>query len=167
MKPLTIWVQTIRSGIVVQCCQIHLVSPIFLVSIQKDHVPALLAMATAYMMLKQTPRARNQLKRVAKMSWSIADADEFEKSWLLLADIYIHSGKYEMALELLNKCISHNKVSLKMSSLLKYEMRTVQLTYISVFLCAFFLCYAETDLSKFIIAQLFYFILFFSSPVMQ
>lgn len=76
---------------------------------EKDHVPALLAMATAYMMLKQTPRARNQLKRVAKMSWSIADADEFEKSWLLLADIYIHSGKYEMALELLNKCISHNK----------------------------------------------------------
>lgn len=167
MKPLTIWVQTIRSGIVVQCCQIHLVSPIFLVSIQKDHVPALLAMATAYMMLKQTPRARNQLKRVAKMSWSIADADEFEKSWLLLADIYIHSGKYEMALELLNKCISHNKVSLKMSSLLKYEMRTVQWTYISVFLCAFFLCYAETDLSKFIIAQLFYFIFFFPSHVVK
>ncbi|KAI2660900.1 Tetratricopeptide repeat protein 21B [Labeo rohita] len=66
---------------------------------EKDHVPALLAMATAYMILKQTPRARNQLKRIAKMNWNIIDADEFEKSWLLLADIYIQDAamNYEMA----------------------------------------------------------------------
>ncbi|MEQ2286983.1 Tetratricopeptide repeat protein 21B [Ameca splendens] len=76
---------------------------------EKNHVPALLAMATAYMMLKQTPRARNQLKRIAKMNWNIADADEFEKSWLLLADIYIHSGKYDMAGDLLKRCLNHNK----------------------------------------------------------
>lgn len=80
------------------------------VDFQKDHVPALLAMATAYMMLKQTPRARNQLKRIAKMNWSIVDADEFEKSWLLLADIYIQSGKYDMAGDLLKRCLNHNKV---------------------------------------------------------
>ncbi|KTG02426.1 hypothetical protein cypCar_00013634 [Cyprinus carpio] len=36
----------------------------------KDHVPALLAMATSYMILKQTPRAQNQLKRIAKMNWN-------------------------------------------------------------------------------------------------
>ncbi|XP_035995285.1 tetratricopeptide repeat protein 21B isoform X2 [Fundulus heteroclitus] len=76
---------------------------------EKDHVPALLAMATAYMMLKQTARARNQLKRIAKMNWNVADADEFEKSWLLLADIYIHSGKYDMAGDLLKRCLNHNK----------------------------------------------------------
>ncbi|XP_061734928.1 tetratricopeptide repeat protein 21B isoform X2 [Nerophis ophidion] len=75
----------------------------------EDHVPALLAMATAYMMLKQTPRARNQLKRIAKMTWNIVDADEFEKSWLLLADIYIHSGKYDLADDLLKRCLNHNK----------------------------------------------------------
>lgn len=74
-------------------------------------MPALLAMATAYMILKQTPRARNQLKRVAKMNWSIVDADEFEKSWLLLADIYIQSGKYDMAGDLLKRCLRHNKVN--------------------------------------------------------
>lgn len=79
--------------------------------VQKDHVPALLAVATAYMMLKQTTRARNQLKRIAKMNWSIVDADEFEKSWLLLADIYIQSGKYDMAGDLLKRCLNHNKVS--------------------------------------------------------
>ena len=27
-------------------------------------------MATAYMILKQTPKARNQLKRIAKMDWN-------------------------------------------------------------------------------------------------
>ncbi|MGH0119571.1 UNVERIFIED_CONTAM: hypothetical protein FKN15_032396 [Acipenser sinensis] len=64
---------------------------------EKDHIPALLGMATAYMILKQTPKARNQLKRIAKMNWNAIDADEFEKSWLLLADIYIQSGKYDMA----------------------------------------------------------------------
>uniref|UniRef100_A0A673NCP2 Tetratricopeptide repeat protein 21B-like n=1 Tax=Sinocyclocheilus rhinocerous TaxID=307959 RepID=A0A673NCP2_9TELE len=79
---------------------------------ERDYVPALLAMATAYMILKQTPRARNQLKRIAKMNWNIIDADEFEKSWLLLADIYIQSGKYDMAGELLKRCLRHNKVML-------------------------------------------------------
>lgn len=70
-------------------------------------------MATAYMILKQTPRARNQLKRIAKMNWNIIDAEEFEKSWLLLADIYIQSGKYDMAGELLKRCLRHNKVRVK------------------------------------------------------
>lgn len=78
--------------------------------LQKDHVPALLGMATAYMILKQTPRARNQLKRIAKMNWNPIDAEEFEKSWLLLADIYIQSGKYDMAGELLKRCLRHNRV---------------------------------------------------------
>eukprot|EP00064_Thunnus_orientalis_P012892 superscaffoldBa00002031_g12928 len=93
---------------------------------EKDHVPALLAMATAYMILKQTPRARNQLKRIAKMNWSIVDADEFEKSWLLLADIYIHSGKYDMAADLLKRCLNHNKSCCKVYEYLGYIMEKEQ-----------------------------------------
>ncbi|XP_068186204.1 tetratricopeptide repeat protein 21B [Antennarius striatus] len=93
---------------------------------EKDHVPALLAMATAYMMLKQTPRARNQLKRIAKMNWSIIDADEFEKSWLLLADIYIHSGKYDLAGDLLKRCLNHNKSCCKAYEYLGYIMEKEQ-----------------------------------------
>ncbi|XP_020499812.1 tetratricopeptide repeat protein 21B [Labrus bergylta] len=93
---------------------------------EKDHVPALLAMATAYMMLKQTPRARNQLKRIAKMNWSIPDADEFEKSWLLLADIYIHSGKYDMAGDLLQRCLNHNKSCCKAHEYRGYIMEKDQ-----------------------------------------
>uniref|UniRef100_A0A671SJH7 Tetratricopeptide repeat protein 21B-like n=1 Tax=Sinocyclocheilus anshuiensis TaxID=1608454 RepID=A0A671SJH7_9TELE len=93
---------------------------------EKDHVPALLAMATAYMILKQTPRARNQLKRIAKMNWNIIDADEFEKSWLLLADIYIQSGKYDMAGELLKRCLRHNKSCCKAYEYMGYIMEKEQ-----------------------------------------
>uniref|UniRef100_A0A9R1SDY0 Tetratricopeptide repeat domain 21B n=2 Tax=Cyprinus carpio TaxID=7962 RepID=A0A9R1SDY0_CYPCA len=95
-------------------------------TISQHHVPALLAMATAYMILKQTPRARNQLKRIAKMNWNIIDADEFEKSWLLLADIYIQSGKYDMAGELLKRCLRHNKSCCKAYEYMGYIMEKEQ-----------------------------------------
>ena len=50
---------------------------------------AILGIAIAYQLLKQTPRARNQLKRVAKHTWNFEDAEHLERNWLLLADIYI------------------------------------------------------------------------------
>ncbi|XP_061548773.1 tetratricopeptide repeat protein 21B-like isoform X4 [Phycodurus eques] len=84
----------------------------------QDYLPALLGIAMAFMMLKQTPQARNQLKHIAKMTWNIVDADEFEKSWLLLANIYIHSGKYDLADDLLMRCLNHNKSCCK-----SYEYR--------------------------------------------
>ena len=39
------------------------------------------------------------------------DAEDLEKSWLLLADIYIQSGKYDMAGELLKRVLQYNLVS--------------------------------------------------------
>ncbi|XP_061308433.1 tetratricopeptide repeat protein 21B isoform X2 [Pezoporus flaviventris] len=89
---------------------------------EKDHIPALLGMATAYMILKQTPRARNQLKRISKMSWNPIDAEEFEKSWLLLADIYIQSAKYNIAGELLKLCLRHNRSCCKAYEYMGYIM---------------------------------------------
>ena len=73
----------------------------------------ILGMATAYQLLKQTPRARNQLKRVAKHSWNFDDAEYLERCWLLLADIYIQSGKFDLATELLRRVLLHNKSSTK------------------------------------------------------
>ncbi|OBS75116.1 hypothetical protein A6R68_14362 [Neotoma lepida] len=55
---------------------------------EQDSIPALLAMAQAYMLLKQVPKARTQLKRLAKVPWTLDEAEDLEKSWLLLADIY-------------------------------------------------------------------------------
>ncbi|XP_051872097.1 tetratricopeptide repeat protein 21B-like [Pristis pectinata] len=75
----------------------------------KDHVPSLLAVAQACMVLKLIPRARNQLKRITKIPWNLKDAEEFEKSWLLLADIYIKAGKYDLAMDLLKHCLQYNQ----------------------------------------------------------
>jgi tetratricopeptide repeat protein 21B len=72
-------------------------------------VPVLLAMATGFMMLKQTPKARNQLKRVQKIQYKPDEAEEFERSWLLLADIHIQGGKYDLAQDLCQKCLKYNK----------------------------------------------------------
>ena len=41
------------------------------------------------MLLKQAPKARNHLKRVAKVQWILDDADDLEKCWLLLATTYM------------------------------------------------------------------------------
>ncbi len=81
---------------------------------QRDSVPVLLGIATAHMILKQTPRARNQLKRVSKMTWTSEEAEEFEKCWILLADIFIQNNKIDVAIDLLKKCIRYNKVSLEL-----------------------------------------------------
>lgn len=77
--------------------------------VQKDSIPALLAMAQAYMLLKQVPKARTQLKRLAKIPWTLNEAEDLEKSWLLLADIYCQGGKFDLALDLLRRCLQYNK----------------------------------------------------------
>jgi len=66
-------------------------------------------MATALQMMKQTPKARNHLKRVAKAQYNQEEADEFERGWLLLADIYISGGKFDLAQDLLKKALQANK----------------------------------------------------------
>lgn len=68
-------------------------------------------MAMAYMALKQTPKARNQLKRIAKNNWKYSEGDYLEKAWLLLADIHIQSNKFDNANELLKRILRYNRVS--------------------------------------------------------
>ncbi|KRT82678.1 Anaphase-promoting complex subunit 3 protein [Oryctes borbonicus] len=79
----------------------------------KDEVGPVLGIATAHTMLKQSQRAKNQLKRVAKNVWSFEDADYLESCWLLLADYYMQSSKYDLAHELLKKILQHNKACSK------------------------------------------------------
>ncbi|NP_001085105.1 tetratricopeptide repeat protein 21B [Xenopus laevis] len=93
---------------------------------EKDNVCAILAVAQAYMILRQTPRARNQLKRLSKVPWSLADAEDLEKSWLLLADVYIKLGKYDIATELLKRCLLYNKSCYKAYEYLGFIMENEQ-----------------------------------------
>ena len=43
------------------------------------------------------------LKRISKMNYSVDDAEAFEQAWLLLVEIYIQGGKYDLAQELAKK----------------------------------------------------------------
>ncbi|XP_036122537.1 tetratricopeptide repeat protein 21A isoform X3 [Molossus molossus] len=93
---------------------------------EKDSVCALLAMAQAYMLLKQVPKARTQLKRLAKAPWALAEGEDLEKSWLLLADIHCQSGKFDLASELLRRCVQYNKSCCKAYEYMGFIMEKEQ-----------------------------------------
>ncbi|KAG6949861.1 hypothetical protein JG688_00014456, partial [Phytophthora aleatoria] len=103
-------------------------------TVDRDYVPALLGLATGYMLTKQQPKARNQLKRIAKMNYDQTLADEFERSYLLLADIYINRGKFDLAQELCKRSLTHNKSSGKAWELLGLVMEKEQ-SYIDAAEC--------------------------------
>eukprot|EP00033_Pygsuia_biforma_P004885 GCRY01005355.1.p1 GENE.GCRY01005355.1~~GCRY01005355.1.p1 ORF type:complete len:202 (-),score=58.88 GCRY01005355.1:53-658(-) len=92
----------------------------------KESVAALLALATAHILLKQTPKARNHLKRIAKMEYNPADGEDFERAWITLASLYIEKGKYGQAQELLKMSLKHNKSSGKAWELLGLIMEKEQ-----------------------------------------
>lgn len=75
----------------------------------RDHVGPILGLATAHIYLKQNQKAKNHLKRVAKNAWTFEDAEYLERCWLTLAHLYIQAGKNDMAHDLLEKVITHNK----------------------------------------------------------
>uniref|UniRef100_A0A8C9BY70 Tetratricopeptide repeat domain 21A n=1 Tax=Phocoena sinus TaxID=42100 RepID=A0A8C9BY70_PHOSS len=93
---------------------------------EKDSIPALLAMAQAYSLLKQVPKARTQLKRLAKVPWTLAEAEDLEKSWLLLADIYCQGSKFDLASELLRRCMQYNKSCCKAYEYMGFIMEREQ-----------------------------------------
>ncbi|XP_006890641.1 PREDICTED: tetratricopeptide repeat protein 21A isoform X2 [Elephantulus edwardii] len=93
---------------------------------EKNNVAALLAVAQAYLLLRQIPKARTQLKRQAKAPWVLAEAEDLEKSWLLLADIYCQGGKFDLATELLRRCLQYNKSCSKAYEYLGFIMEKEQ-----------------------------------------
>jgi tetratricopeptide repeat protein 21B len=93
---------------------------------EREYVPAILGTAVGFMLLKQTPRARNQLKRLAKTEWNLEFGESIEKSWLLLADIYIQGGKYDLAVELLKKVTNVNQSCSKAWEYLGFIMEKEQ-----------------------------------------
>jgi len=79
---------------------------------KKDYIPALLAMSQGLIIQKQHTKARNQLKRVAdlaKKGYNPDFMDDFERAWLLLAEIYIQSSKYDLASSLCHLAKDHNR----------------------------------------------------------
>lgn len=86
----------------------------------RDHVGPALGLATAHVLLKQVPRARNHLKRVSKNVWTFEDAEYLERCWLLLADIHTQNGKFDAATELLKKVLQHNATCVRAHEVFAY-----------------------------------------------
>lgn len=86
----------------------------------KEHIGPILGVASSYILLKQAQRARNQLKRVAKNLWTFEDAEYLERCWLLLADLYTQSAKYDFSTDLLKRVLQHNKTCVRAYEYLGY-----------------------------------------------
>ncbi|KAI2804077.1 Tetratricopeptide repeat protein 21B [Blomia tropicalis] len=91
-----------------------------------ENVGIIYGAAMAFMVLKQTPKARNQLKRIAKSSWKYLDAEYLEKCWLMLADIHIQSNKFDIANELLRRILRYNRTCVKAYEYIGYIMEKEQ-----------------------------------------
>lgn len=76
---------------------------------EPDNLPAVLGMATGFMMERNQHKARNLLKRVGGMELSKADGEDFEKANLLLAKFYVDKTKNDLAQDLCKRCLAQNK----------------------------------------------------------
>jgi tetratricopeptide repeat protein 21B len=54
-----------------------------------ERVPILLAIATAQTLLNQTAKAKSQLQDINRLEYKWQSGEEFERAWLMLANIYI------------------------------------------------------------------------------
>lgn len=77
----------------------------------QDYLPAVHGMATGFMIEKNQHKARNLLKRVAKMEPSLNDGEDYVKLNLLLAKFYVDKSQYDQAQDLCKRCLAQNKSS--------------------------------------------------------
>ncbi|CAJ0578453.1 unnamed protein product, partial [Mesorhabditis spiculigera] len=83
-------------------------------------VGAVLGVARGYMLMKQTPKAKQVLKRVLGHPWTLDDADFLEKCWLLLADLYISQNKSDQATAVLRTVLQRNASSIRAFEFMGY-----------------------------------------------
>lgn len=75
----------------------------------RENPAIVFGMATGHLLTKQNQRARAQLKRILKSAWTLQESDYLEKCWLLLADMFIQTGKLDVATDLLRRVITYNR----------------------------------------------------------
>lgn len=75
----------------------------------QNYLPAILGMATGFMVEKSQHKALNLLKRVSKMELSKDDGEDFERANILLAKFYVEKAKNDLAQDLCKRCLMHNK----------------------------------------------------------
>lgn len=61
---------------------------------EKERVCSMLAIATGLTLLRQTAKAKNQLRAIDRMPYKWDDGDDFERAWLMLANIHMQVCTY-------------------------------------------------------------------------
>lgn len=89
-------------------------------------VAAAYGAANALVQLKQVQRAKNHLKRIAQIDWTYEEAEYLERSWLLLADIYISVNKLDVAESFVSRVLKYNKSCTKAYELAGYIAEKLQ-----------------------------------------
>lgn len=80
----------------------------------KEYVPALLGLTKALLVVDPASnKARTVAKRITKLPYDAMYHEEFESSYLLLAEIYVQREKFDLAQELGNRVLKLNKSSAK------------------------------------------------------
>jgi hypothetical protein len=63
---------------------------------------------------------------MVKIQYQNLYADEFEKSYVILADVYVQKGKYDLAQDLCKRCLQHNRSCAKAWELMGLIMEKEQ-----------------------------------------
>lgn len=74
-----------------------------------EYLPAVLGMATCFMIGKDQHKARNLLKRVGKLEPCDHDGEDFEKAHLLLAKFFVDKNNASQAQEVCKRLLQQNK----------------------------------------------------------
>lgn len=77
----------------------------------QDYLPAILGLASAYMIDKEQHKAKNLLKRVAKLEPHKHDMEDFAKASLLHAKLNIEKGRYDVAQDAIRGVLANNRSS--------------------------------------------------------
>ena len=71
--------------------------------------PALAELATAHLIQGNTQKAQTCLKRLKEMEWKYEYADDFERGFLLMTDLYGRASKFDKARMAALRCIAYNQ----------------------------------------------------------
>lgn len=73
------------------------------------YVPAIIAYAVGKQAANREADAKSMLRNFTKITYTVEYAEEFEKGWLMLAQVFIDTDAKDSAIELLQKCLKYNQ----------------------------------------------------------
>lgn len=91
--------------------QAVLESFIEMLEMDQDYLPAILGLATAYMVDKEQHKAKNLLKRVARLEPYKHNMEDFAKTSLLHARLNIEKGRFDVAQDAIRDVLGSNRSS--------------------------------------------------------